>query len=434
MSASKSIVRWMGIAIIGLSSAACSSFGNHPADGKAEAKPVRQVVQSPEESQAQYKLGKYYLGQGRVGLALAAFNRSIAQDASNVEARNARGITLVRIGDVKGAVKSLETAVASSPQTPHLLNNLAYAYMLNGSLILAADTLREALRIDPTNKVALENLRQLATRANKDNPKLAKQLADSVRGTDAPVIKVEPAVTPKKSEPRSSRVVPNNVSVINIAFGGAVSVAEPLVATLQDTPAAVDIQAQARLKLRATQTLASARPLTPTIVGASVAGVATVEPIAVHPSTTTIVTSLVPSTTLALRPEMIALKNSALPRYAKNLPKSYSLRKPRVAVSNGNGVRNVAKVLSAGLKRNKLKIWSIVNAKSFNNPVTRIYYNKRFKNEAIVISKMLPVEAELVEKPGALRYSDINIVIGADIGSREMARDILSVPVTGAAA
>lgn len=197
--------KWALLAIIVLAGSGCANLRG----GDAEAgsiRPVEKTVHSVEESEAQYMLGKYYLGQNRTGLALSAFTQAVRRNPLNAEARNARAIALVKVGDFQAAITELETAVATSPNQAHLLNNLAYAYMLNGSLILAAENLQLSLQIEPGNPRARENWRELSAKASS-NPRLAGQLVGKLPPMPAPetvsdkVPDTEPQVAPQSANP-----------------------------------------------------------------------------------------------------------------------------------------------------------------------------------------------------------------------------------------
>ncbi len=352
------IAKITGVLSMMVVASGCASLGASGEPTDSAPKPVVQRAHSVEESQAQYKLGKYYIAQGRLGLALAAFNRAIEFDPGNVEARNARGIALVRLGDIKGAVLELETAVASSPGMPHLLNNLAYAHMLDGALALAADNLERSLRIDPVNAKARENWNELSRRALA-NPQLAEKMKQF---TLEPVPALDEAATPS-IKPQSS--IPNqalrHASVLNVSFGsGIATVAEYLLANNTEPPLAVELLASGALPAAPNGSLVA-------FVGASIGSTAVTEALTEHPAITTFVQSLIPSDTLALRPAMIARKNSDIAAYRRDLapgelPAKYDLNLVRVEVANGNGVLNMAKELSTELRRNNVRVWRIANA------------------------------------------------------------------------
>lgn len=239
--------RWALLAVVVLAGSGCANLGGAGSgDGADSIRPVEKVVHSVEESEAQYMLGKYYLGQNRTGLALAAFTQAVRHNPLNAEARNARAIALVKVGDFDAAITELETAVATSPNQAHLLNNLAYAYMLNGSLILAAENLQLALEIDPSSARARENWRELSEKA-APNPKLASRLASML--PELPEI-VEPAqketseTTPKIDQGSLNVFDPTPpafAAVLNVDFGLGLTPA-PIFASSLVAPIAVEIQ------------------------------------------------------------------------------------------------------------------------------------------------------------------------------------------------
>lgn len=415
---------------VALVASGCASNLERASASPDQIRPVAKITHSVEEGKAQYALGKYYLGQGRNGLALAAFTEAVSHDPANPDARNGRAIVLVKVGDFKGAVRELETAVASNPTQVHLLNNLAYAHMLDGALVLAADSLQRALELEPDNRKARENWEDLTKRA-AGNPELAAKLANSAPPAPAPILEFD--------KPKVAPVVPTaprTHSVISIDFGIGLATAVPV----SHQPGLVALAVDVRSVASESPLLVSGPGVVPLLarVGTLVGGsdLLATGPVLARQS---LIWNVVPAD--AIRAGQIEL--AATPGLDDPLGSpsilagivptelgatlGYDLNRVLIEVSNGNGIERMARVLGGALKRHNLRIWSFSNAKHFDHPVTQIFFDEKSANEARAISQMLPVQAELIPNPEALNGTDIRIVIGRDIHSHEMAEELIPI-------
>lgn len=112
-------------------------------------------------SETFYRIGRNYEAQSRADRAEESYRKAILADPGNVEARNALGVLLARLGQLDAAIASLQSAAEIAPARSHVLSNLGYACLLAGRNSEARRHLQEALRLDPDNVKASSNL-QLA--------------------------------------------------------------------------------------------------------------------------------------------------------------------------------------------------------------------------------------------------------------------------------
>src|SRR5471032_2996587 len=105
-----------------------------------------------------YKLGRYWQQRGQDEQAAGAYQRSIALEPRQLDARNALAVLLAAHGHYDDAVALLRLVIADYPAQAQPRNNLGYIDHLRGDERAATDALREALRLDPGHAQARANL------------------------------------------------------------------------------------------------------------------------------------------------------------------------------------------------------------------------------------------------------------------------------------
>ncbi|HEX8405888.1 MAG TPA: tetratricopeptide repeat protein, partial [Duganella sp.] len=93
--------------------------------------------------------------------AAEAFDRSIALQPDQLDARNAQAVLLASQGRQDEAIALLQQLVAVFPREAQPLNNLGYLYYLQGQPERARAALAQALRLDPLHAQARANLARL---------------------------------------------------------------------------------------------------------------------------------------------------------------------------------------------------------------------------------------------------------------------------------
>ena len=110
------------------------------------------------DSEAMYRIGRYYQGQARHAEALAAYRKALALDPGNVDAQNGIGVMYSLQGMVAEADAALKAAIAMAPGRSYLHGNLGYHYLQTGRASEARIELREAIRLSPANALAWRHL------------------------------------------------------------------------------------------------------------------------------------------------------------------------------------------------------------------------------------------------------------------------------------
>ena len=88
-----------------------------------------------------------------------------------------------------------------------------------------------------------------------------------------------------------------------------------------------------------------------------------------------------------------------------------------IEISNGNGVRHMARNVGAYLNPKGFNANRLTNADHFNYPKTKIYYQKGYEQDALRLAKEIPGRQEIpniIEKNQMMRQA-IKVLIGKDL-------------------
>lgn len=102
------------------------------------------AVSASEQSQAFASRGLIELDDGRTQAALELFDRAVAADPGDAEARYLRGSTRAKLGDYTGAIEDLQAALAARPDFPQAALELGAALTETGRYAEAAPWLQRA--------------------------------------------------------------------------------------------------------------------------------------------------------------------------------------------------------------------------------------------------------------------------------------------------
>ena len=93
------------------------------------------------------------------------------------------------------------------------------------------------------------------------------------------------------------------------------------------------------------------------------------------------------------------------------------IRPFNIEISNGNGVRHMARNMGIYLNLKGFNTDRLTNADNFNYPETKIYYQSGYEQEALRLAKEIPGRQEipnLIEQNRLMRRS-IKVLIGKDL-------------------
>jgi Flp pilus assembly protein TadD len=112
----------------------------------------------PADDQAHFYLGLIRMQTGDQSGAIRAFEQAVALNSTLGEAHSNLGTLFLQTGEMAKAHAHLNKSLALGNDSSGLRNNLAVIYAKSSRMEDAIREARTALRLDPTNRVARENL------------------------------------------------------------------------------------------------------------------------------------------------------------------------------------------------------------------------------------------------------------------------------------
>lgn len=121
-----------------------------------------ELAKNPARTDLEMTLGNVAVRAGNFDLAVSQFQAVLKQMDTNSKARGdvyyRLGMTLRRKGDLNGAILALAKAKDALPDNSMLVEELALAYQFANRKTEARQTYEQAVKLDPQNGVALNNL------------------------------------------------------------------------------------------------------------------------------------------------------------------------------------------------------------------------------------------------------------------------------------
>jgi len=108
--------------------------------------------------ESDYRLARYFQKRGKHKFAVDELLKAISKDPSFTKAYNALGVSYDHLGQFDLAVKSYKFALQLNPDLDYAYNNLGYSYLLKGDLDAAIDAFQKAIALANTNKKYHNNL------------------------------------------------------------------------------------------------------------------------------------------------------------------------------------------------------------------------------------------------------------------------------------
>lgn len=356
--------------------AGCASTQTSVGEDGLKMEAVQRVTHGRNNPQAFYQLGRYYHGQNRYDLALAAYRQALSLHPQYVDALTGKGVVHAMLGQYDEALRVLRAAASLDPDSVTAQNNLGYIYWLLNEREDALQAYRAALKLDPLNARARDNLR-LAMKDAVNDP--------------APVAAIsQPAAVPE-------------------AAGAGASFA-----ALQEAgPQLHGLRAPVP-RIEASNEQSAAARLSPAPVAAASERTVTDSGLALRE-----VTPQVYELRIAALPERntMAPAERAVVKVATASPVSPAAADPTayLAVMNGNGVNGMAARVSRYLAAQGYPSAGIGNQSHFSEAHTRIEYRPGHAEQARRLSKLLPRQAMLSEVAALDGHAKIRLVLGNDI-------------------
>ena len=366
------------------------------------------------DSDAMYRIGRYYQGQARHEDAAVAYRKALALDSRNVEARNALAVVYAMQGRVLDSEREFKAAIAQSPGVSHLYSNLGYHYLQLGRTDEARAALREAIRLAPTNARALANL----------------ALAEG--DVAAPV-----ARAPAPEVATAAPIAPAATVAIPVAPAAAIAAPVPSVAvtTAPVVPAVAPLPAAegAPMTLVASSVPSSAPAVLPAVFeakpAATIAELIGTRPVA--PKAELI--GLAPNV-WQLRPRAAEVAAPPAPilqigivQSEKAIPARSIPAIVRFEISNGNGITGLARRVAGYLQSLGMNSPRLTNLRPFDQRRTQIQYVQGMEDSARDLRTALGTPADLVVTPRIERNAQLRVVLGRDFHEIEAVARMRSV-------
>ena len=429
-------------------------------------RPVNGTVESD------YRLARYFQKRGKHKFAVDELLNAIRKDPSFIKAYNALGVSYDCLGQFDLAVKSYKFALQLNPELDYVHNNLGYSYLLNADLDSAIDAFQKAIAIDGTNKRYHNNLALAYVRKGQpdmayDEFKLAvddSNLEQTLKGPNLSAASEEKAIdtTPEGISPYDDiqkdketslslvtkdhdvsignlehGLIPDNLdeidllekSVNNEAKSSNLNLSQENTGKTEEGPINYTVQVSASSNLRDANLLMEmlTKKGYPCPYLNKVGDESPYYRVRLGSfNDKTELNKWIPDLThtLGYKP-FIAIEDK---QAEKILPDNlncfdtktiapYITQPLNIEISNGNGVRHMARNVGAYLNPKGFNTNRLTNADHFNYPKTKIYYQKGYKQDALRLAKEIPGRQEipnLIEQ-NQLVGSSIKVLIGKDL-------------------
>jgi Flp pilus assembly protein TadD len=107
------------------------------------------------------RLGREYFNRGNYGNAERSFREAVEKAPEDLAAWIGLAASYDRLSRFDLADRAYAQAVRLGGETPQILNNIGYSYMLRGDLVRARAKFNEALQRAPQNATVLNNIELL---------------------------------------------------------------------------------------------------------------------------------------------------------------------------------------------------------------------------------------------------------------------------------
>jgi len=120
--------------------------------------PAEEPIYGSLPSEKALDKGKRYYRDGDYGLAEKAFRKAVEEDRNNAEAWLGLAASYDRLRRFDLADRAYKVVIKLVGNTPTVLNNLGYHYILRGDYAAARQTLAAAQSADPKNAFIRNNI------------------------------------------------------------------------------------------------------------------------------------------------------------------------------------------------------------------------------------------------------------------------------------
>lgn len=401
----------------------------------------KKIETNPIDAESHYLMGCNFQKRKKHVWAIEEFKSAVAKNPAYVEAYNRLGVSFDLIGKYGEALEAYAAALDISPDLDYVHNNLGYSYLLQGRFDLAVASFKKAISSNPENTRYRNNLAAAYAKGGQDDAAIA---ALTTGGDDA------------QAHTRMARLYyrEGRYDKARAHFAEADRLKPRDDRTETGLVAAASLAEIHAPGVRISQTVPQGDPEPPKVIENRYDqdGFYTVPavPMEDFDSSEIVVanikeTDLVAEAGTAKTPYYIAAavpaENPAEEKVAAREPLllnrlqlldetkvddlisgeledavSESRKRVRIEVSNGNGVRHMAREVGHFLRSKHVVLMYLSNADHFNYDRTSIYYTKGNSEEAFRLSRKLPGRQQ-VREVAVIREgnADISVLIGKDL-------------------
>ena len=393
------------------------------------------------DADSHYELGCYLQERKKHMPAIEEFKTALEIDPNHVKSFNGLGVSYDALGDYNRAVESYKAALKVYQNLDYVLNNLGYSYLLQGKPALAIENFKKALELDGANARYRNNLALAYAKSGQYDTALAKfkEGGDEAKAHyniaqvyyEEGLYKeaethFEKASLLKPSEPEIERSLKAAGSLAGITTKtestpvkvGEATVHTPEVqTTTYEEGRAYSIPAEALERIKGPEIvqadLIEKRDSAPIQTDVQPVLPPALAEIKTRPSASEEAAKVLETKQLKLYDEAQVLELVGL--QTKDTDKEPTLR-IKIEVSNGNGVRHMARNVGDYLKGSGFILMYLSNARNFSQETTKIYYTKGYLREAYLLAQKLPGRQSFEEvsqiKNG---NAEVSILLGKDL-------------------
>jgi tetratricopeptide (TPR) repeat protein len=426
-------------------------------------------------AESDYRLARYFQKRGKHKFAVDELLKAISKDPSYVKAYNALGVSYDYLGNFDLAVKSYKFALELNPELDYVYNNLGYSYLLRGNFDAAIVAFQKAIALNDTHKRYHNNLglayaRKGQTRMTVDEFSLAKnnsgtqtktvqgfkdQIQSSVpKATavetlpegitpydDIPKDNVEPLLLAGTAQVVSQgnpefRLIPDNITVIDVPE-------KTVKNELKQSNLPQKIVAEAKnpvgytVQVATSENLMSATRLMEMLIQKGypcpyLNKIGNKNPFyrvrmgsfigkeAAYQWLSDLITHALgnkPFITFEDENSKKMVLSGKQDCFNANIVAPNVIRLLDIEISNGNGVRHMARNVGIYLNPEGFVVTWLTNADRFNYLETKIYYRKGFRQDALRLAEAIPgrqKDVNIIENNQLMKRA-IKVLIGKDM-------------------
>jgi hypothetical protein len=358
----------------------------------ARVQPVERITGGVSAVESLVILGRSAQSAGQRDLAEERYAQALILQPQHLGAVNAMAVLYAQTDRVDQAIELFRRALALDPNAAHVHNNLGYALLLAGRLDESGAELKLARDLNPSNAQTGQNLELLA-----------RSQAQALAGPQ--LVAVGRNVYELRDRPAT------------VTATAPIAVPTPFVAAVRMAPAAPPAATAQRTAVQLPA--AAAQIAAPTVVA--------IQPVAATPVAVMMQPAAKTSVAIqqvAVAPAAVATQPAAAPAFAPRkeafVLSSLPLQGVRLEVSNGVGIRHLARRTAERLSATGLVPARLTNQAKFQQAKTEIQFSAGQGQAAGALSAQFPVGVKTVASARLLKHIQLRLVLGHDMAGKAL--------------